>query len=279
MSVKRLSSSLYYLPRPNRWMKGIGAELPVEYKKFWKEWKLTKPTAVHYVKQEGRYIRDEETEVVRPVQNVPLPLLYPKEHNQGIWGGEAVIQGYMKKSKYHRRFPHFWFPMLKKTILYSEVLDKYMRTVVTDRTLNLIHEHYGFDHYLLKTPACDLISELAVKLKRQILLALVDKTLYPNDPDKREEIYNKYKEYLTAYTRDEIEWYGLTYKEACLKWIKLKDEQNPVQPLKLQYRAELIASLQEESKKQETEKTESMVDSTLSWISKVNPFSKDTKSK
>jgi len=45
------------------------------------------------------------------------------------------------------------------------------------------------------------------------------------------------------YTRKEIEWYGLTFKEACKKWIKLKTTQP--QPLKIQYRSELIAKLKE----------------------------------
>ena len=45
------------------------------------------------------------------------------------------------------------------------------------------------------------------------------------------------------YTRKEIEWYGLTYKEACKKWIQLNAKQS--QPLKIQYRSELIAKLKE----------------------------------
>ncbi|KZC04057.1 39S ribosomal protein L28, mitochondrial [Dufourea novaeangliae] len=209
MSMKQFGQRLYYIPKITRWSKGIGAELPEEYKKFWREWKLQVPTAVHYIKQEGSYVRDEETGVVRPVQNVPLPLLYPKEINGGIWGGETVVQGFRKKGKYYRRSPHFWFPGLKKSVLYSEVLDTYMRVVVTNRTINLIHEHYGFDHYLLKTPACDLRSELALKIKRRILLALLDKTLYPNDPAKGEEIFAKYKEYLTAVISDFVILYKI----------------------------------------------------------------------
>jgi len=50
----------------------------------------------------------------------------------------------------------------------------------------------------LQTPACDLRSVLALKLKRQILIALADKTLYPNDPNKRTEVYSKYEQYLSA---------------------------------------------------------------------------------
>jgi len=53
---------LYYYARPTRWSKGIGAELPVEYKKFWKEWKK-KPAAVHYIEQKGTYVKNDREEV------------------------------------------------------------------------------------------------------------------------------------------------------------------------------------------------------------------------
>lgn len=270
MSVKQFSQRLYYLPKITRWTKGIGAELPEEYKKFWKEWKLQEPTAVHYIKQEGSYIRDEKTELIQPVQNIPLPLCYPKEFHEGLWGGETVIQGFTKKHRFARRYPRFWFPQLIKSVVYSEVLDTYMSAVVTNRTIHLINEHYGFDHYLLKTPACDLKSELALKIKRKILIALADKTLYPNDSAKREEVYNKYKEYLTAYTREEIEWYGLTYKEACKKWTKQKQEQElqQMQPLKIKFREELIAKLKEE----EAKKAEEKLAASSTWNLKWNPF-------
>ncbi|XP_043674806.1 39S ribosomal protein L28, mitochondrial [Vespula pensylvanica] len=279
MSVNKVQS-LYYFPRITRWSKGIGAELPEAYKKFWKEWKIQEPTAVHYIKEEGKYIRNEKTGEVHPVQNVRIPLKYPKEFEQYILGGEAVIQGFRQREKYCRRYPHFWFPILKKSVLYSEVLDSYMRAVITQRTILLIHENYGFDHYLLKTPACDLRSELAVKLKRQILIALADKTLYPNDKAKRDEVYAKYSQYLSSYTREEIEWYGLTYKEACQKWIALKKEQNKVQPLKIQYRSELIAKLKENNIKeaQDIDVLPKEKDDGL-WLSKWNPFSKTSKTK
>jgi len=84
------------------------------------------------------------------VQNIPIPVIYPKEIDDGIWGGEAIVQGFKKKGRFKSRVPHFWLPHLKKSVVYSEVLDTYMRVVVTERTLRLIHENYGFDHYLLK---------------------------------------------------------------------------------------------------------------------------------
>lgn len=48
---------------------------------------------------------------------------------------------------------------------------------------------------------------------------------------------------LLQYTRKEIEWYGLTYLEACKKWNQ--ENKKITQPLKIQYRSELIAQLKE----------------------------------
>lgn len=70
--------------------------------------------------------------------------------HEGIWAGEAVIQGFKKKGKFKRRVAHFWIPSLKRSVVYSEVLDSHMGIVITERLIRLIHENYGFDHYLLK---------------------------------------------------------------------------------------------------------------------------------
>ncbi|XP_011303074.1 39S ribosomal protein L28, mitochondrial [Fopius arisanus] len=275
MPVTKLPNRLYYFPKPNRWQKGIGSELPEAYKKFWHEWKLRTPTAVHYIPEEGKYKWDEHQQTVLPVQNIPLPLRFPKEQDYGIWGGEAIVQGYRKKGKYRMKVAKFWVPTLRRSVVYSEILDTHMKTTITMRTIDLIHEHYGFDHYLLKTPACDLKSLLAVKLKREILIALADKTLYPHDPEKREEVYNKYKDYLSAYTREEIEWYGLSYKDAVKKWIAIKEPLEKPEPFKIRYRSELIAELK-------AAKIAEAMDADVerpseSWIAKINPFSKTPK--
>lgn len=84
------------------------------------------------------------------IQNIPIPLLHSKEMHEGLWGGESIIQGFKKKGKFKRKVPHFWIPSLRKSIVYSEVLNTYMRVVMTFRLIRLIHENYGFDHYLLK---------------------------------------------------------------------------------------------------------------------------------
>lgn len=271
MATKVISppSILYKYPRPNILSQEIFKGLPAEYIKFYEEWRLTTPSPVHYIPKEGKWERNPVTGEVRKVQNVPLPLKYPKEINDGIWGGETVVLGYQKRDPMRRRVPHFWFPRLRKSVVYSEILDKRMSTIVTNRTINQILDNHGFDHYILKTPAYDLMSLLALKLKRKMLFALMDRTLYPDDPEKREKVYNKYKHYLEPYTREYLEWYGLSITEAKIKAEKLEEVQ-PV-PLKQKYRLELVAKLKEEGllKEQSGENEQGK-----SWISKINPFSK-----
>lgn len=86
----------------------------------------------------------------QPIQNHPIPLKFPKEVHKGLWGGEGIVQGFVKKASDARRIPRFWVPQLKKSVVYSEILDKYMNMTVTIRALELIHQHYGLDHYILK---------------------------------------------------------------------------------------------------------------------------------
>lgn len=77
-------------------------------------------------------------------------MIYPKEAEMHIWGGEGIIQGFQKRDLYQRRVPHFWVPRLQRSAVYSEILDKYISVIVTNRAIHLIQAHYGFDHYLLK---------------------------------------------------------------------------------------------------------------------------------
>lgn len=70
--------------------------------------------------------------------------------HQGLWGGEGVVQGLVKKAKYRSPVPRFWIPNFFKTVVYSEILDKYLSVVATERALALIDEHAGLDSYLLK---------------------------------------------------------------------------------------------------------------------------------
>lgn len=70
--------------------------------------------------------------------------------HQGLWGGEGLIEGLIKKAKYRSPVPKYWVPNFQKTVIYSEILDKYLSVVVTERALELIDWHAGLDNYLLK---------------------------------------------------------------------------------------------------------------------------------
>lgn len=65
------------------------------------------------------------------------------------------------------------------------------------------------------------------------------------------------------YTRKQIEWYGLTFPEASIKWLKMN--KTIPQPLKIQYRAELIAKLKE-NKIKEAENVDVLPEETYVFI-------------
>ena len=88
-----------------------------------------------------------------------------------------------------------WFPNIYKTIVYSELLDVYLEVTVTQNALNKIDAAFGLDNYILRTPIQDFkTSQLALDLRRKMLIALAKKSFYPNDKEKHQIIYNKYKD-------------------------------------------------------------------------------------
>uniref|UniRef100_A0A8D9A4Z5 39S ribosomal protein L28, mitochondrial n=1 Tax=Cacopsylla melanoneura TaxID=428564 RepID=A0A8D9A4Z5_9HEMI len=262
-----------YQPRKGPFDTDIGSKLPESYRKFFAEWKSTDRKPVHYVNKEGRFKLNEHGRVV-PVINMPILDKETKEQHLGIWGGEAVVEGYrLPAHRYETVVPEYWVPRLLDQIVYSEILDKYLNVAVTQRTVDLINEHYGFDKYLLSTPACDLNSLLACKIKKKLLVALYDKTLYPDDPTKQETIYNKYKQYLENYSRDDLEWYGLSLPEAQEKCVALEREamERSKVPLKVTFRKELL----EELKQFKLDgKLDAPDEKKESFIKKFNPFAK-----
>nr|CAG4637439.1 EOG090X0GHI [Ceriodaphnia reticulata] len=245
----------------------ILSRLPVCYQKFFKEWKYGAQTPVHFKPEEGKWKRNPETGEVKIVQNKPLPLTYPKEFDQGLWGGEAIVRGFLKRHQLRRRVPHFWFPTLQKSVLYSEILDKYLEVVVTPRTLRLVDQHYGFDSYILETPPQDLKSNLGIKLKRTLLLALAKKDFLPNNPSKKEELLKKYQKHILP--EEEAEWYGLTLPEALEKLGKAEKVVVERKPLKLKFREEFIEQLKEKQLEESSAGSKSPSTSS-SW--NLNPF-------
>jgi len=243
-------------------------KLPVGYQKFYKEWREREPEPVHWIPRQEKWERNAETGEVKPVQNIPIPTKYPHQVHDGLWGGEGVVQGLVKKAKYRSPVPRFWVPKLQESVVYSEILDKYMEIVVTERALRLIDENFGLDNYLLKTPACDIQSLTALKLKRRILLALANKDFSHGDVKRQEELYEKYKQYVVP--REEAEWYGLSVKEAVARFNVLEKNAKAaeIKPLKYQLRLDLLQSLDQVTV------TSAKEEKSSSWMSKLNPFSK-----
>ncbi|XP_018604068.1 large ribosomal subunit protein bL28m isoform X2 [Scleropages formosus] len=196
---------------------GIYARLPQHYLRSLQE--TRPPTAVHWKPLGVKYRLNPKSGVRERVQDVPIPIYYPPESQRGLWGGEGWISGYRyaNNDKLSTRVKKCWKPQLFDRFLYSEILDHKFCITVTMRTLDLIDAAYGFDFYILKTPKEDLNSKLGMDLKRAMLLRLArkDTELYPEDPDRRERIYNKYKQFVIP--EEEAEWVGLSLEEAVEK--------------------------------------------------------------
>lgn len=109
----------------------------------------------------------------------------------------------------------WWFrPGLRQSVAYSEILDRHMLITMTERTRRLIEEAAGFDNYILRVgktrptfswdeaPFClqthqlDLRSRAGMRLKREMLLALIRKDLRPADPRRRDKIIQKYEKFI-----------------------------------------------------------------------------------
>lgn len=203
---------------------GIYARLP---KHYLKSLEVKEPTPVHFKPVGVEYKRNPKTGQRERVQDVPIPIYYPSESQNGLWGGEGWISGfrYANNDKMSHRLKKIWKPQLFKRELYSEILDHKFTINVTRRTLDLIDAAFGFDFYILKTPKEDLNSKLGMELKRAMLLRLArkDQELYPDDSIKREKVYNKYKHF--EIPEEEAEWVGLNLAEAYEKQRQLEDKE------------------------------------------------------
>ncbi|XP_040447441.1 39S ribosomal protein L28, mitochondrial [Falco naumanni] len=228
-----------------RLREGICARLPAHYLAQLQD--DTPPTPVHWRPLGVRYRRNPRTGERERVQDVPVPVYLPRAAHEGLWGGEGWIRGfrYARNDKLSTRLPKTWKPQLFERQFYSEILDATLTITVTMRTLDLIDEAYGFDFYILKTPKADMGSKLGMDLKRTMLLRLArrDPKLHPDDPARREAIYNKYQEF--AIPEEEAEWVGLSLEEAIEKQ-RLLEKKDPV-PLFKVYAEELVNQLKEQA--------------------------------
>ncbi|KAM7399311.1 hypothetical protein PAMP_018592 [Pampus punctatissimus] len=203
---------------------GIYARLP---KHYLKSLEPKEPTAVHWRPLGVQYRANPKTGQKERVQDVPIPIYYPPQSQDGLWGGEGWISGYRyaNNDKLSNRLKKIWKPQLFKRELYSEILDHKFTITVTARTLDLIDAAYGLDFYILNTPKEDLGSKLGMDLKRAMLLRLArkDTELYPNDSVKREKVYHKYKQF--EIPEEEAEWIGLSLEEALEKQRQLEHKE------------------------------------------------------
>ncbi|KAL7831657.1 hypothetical protein AOLI_G00292050 [Acnodon oligacanthus] len=202
--------------------KGIYARLPQHYLGALQD--TTPSTPVHWKPLGVKYRVNPKTGQRERVQDIPIPIYYPPESQDGLWGGEGWITGYRyaNNDKLSAKLKKIWKPQLFKKELYSEILDQKFTVTVTARTLDLIDAAYGFDFYILKTPKQDLNSKFGMDLKRAMLLRLArkDTELYSDDSVQREKIYNKYKQF--EIPAEEAEWVGLSLEEAVEKQRRLE---------------------------------------------------------
>ncbi|XP_060028689.1 large ribosomal subunit protein bL28m isoform X2 [Erinaceus europaeus] len=179
-----------------RLREGLCSRLPAHYLRSLEPGR--QPTPVHYRPHGAKFKVNPKNGQRERVEDVPIPIYYPPESQQGLWGGEGWILGhrYVNNDKLSKRVKKVWKPQLFTRELYSEILDTKFTVTVTMRTLDLIDAVYGFDFYILKTPQEDLCSKFGMDLKRGMLLRLArqDPQLHPEDPERRAAIYDKYKD-------------------------------------------------------------------------------------
>lgn len=144
-----------------------------------------------------------------------------------------MVEGFEKPKKLKPRINRLWAPTVEKHTFYSDILDIHINVEITDRTLELIDKHQGFDLYILKTPVQDLHSELGRRLQHKMLRALAT--------DPRDYIKEKYKDFIKPL--EEIEWHGLKENEAISKFKLMRVEETIEPPLKVTYARQLIENL------------------------------------
>lgn len=247
------------------WEDGVRSRLPEHYKRNYMETFSRKPIPVHFIPQNRRYTINEQG-IRIPFIEAPIPVVYPPQSHKGLWGGEGIVEGMKQKRDLITKewSARIWKPLILKRIFYSEILDNWMAINVTTTTLDSIDELYGFDFYILKTHEVDLKSKLGMKLKREMLQTLLDKSMHPDNEAKREHVYKKYKDFIIP--QEEIEWLGLDIQEAEAKQELLEEMQYYELPSKKETLFNLLID--------RLDSGEIKVGSD-SWMDKLNPLNKE----
>ncbi|KAI1301416.1 39S ribosomal protein L28, mitochondrial [Halotydeus destructor] len=245
VSYSRLIGKTRHWKRPS-----FLSRLPENYYRHRKELELP-AERVHDVEEKGQlldfHVADPKTLRIERKPDEPVNVVRPVEADHGIWAGEGVVKGFLKhRDVYGTYSAKFWFPNLVKTVIYSEILDKYLTFVMTNRALDKFDEAYGFDSYILQTPVQDLKSQLALDLRRKMLIALATKDFHKDNPEKQSYILAKYKEHIIPL--EEAQWFGMELVKAVTKK-KIMETAAP-RPLKEKLTAELLRRLKEEKESQ-----------------------------
>lgn len=190
------------------------------------------------------YKQDHDTGYVYRVPDQPIHVVFPdgkygeQSADMGLWAGVGAVEGFEKPKRLKPRINRLWDPTIEKHTFYSDILDVHINVTVTDRTLELIDKHKGFDFYILATPVQDLTSELGRRLQHKMLVKLAQET--------RDYIKEKYKDYIKPL--DEVSWHGLKESEALTKFKLMRVEESIEPPLKIKFARELIAQLKAEKR-------------------------------
>ncbi|CAG0886136.1 unnamed protein product [Cyprideis torosa] len=254
--------------------RGVLSRLPEHYKEFFNDWKYGPLTPVYYKPEESPFFMTEQGLLKRQWKDLPIPLTPTPAADYGLWGGEHPVFGYRQKKK-DEPYLKWWFPTFIRTTVYSEILNKYLSVVVTQRTLDLINDFAGFDFYILKSSNADLHSNLAMKIKRKMYLALAYKNIPYDDEKTINQVFEKYQEF--AVPAEEAEWFGLTLTEAVekQKWLETLAEEKK-QPLKQAYRQELLKKLrkmkEEKTLPQYSPEDDEFNKEKKPLLSRLNPF-------
>jgi len=243
----------------NEWLTGQKGRLPRHYVAFHKQWEKQPKAFIHDIAPCAKFEKDEFGNVQR-VQMPRIPILYPEEFHEGLWGGEGIVKGglepemkkhagQMRNKKFQPQYKaaeeKYWVPKLHFGVVYSEILDKYLEIAMTERAERLIDEAFGLDNYLLKTEVNEIYSHMGLKLKRELLLTLANAEveLYPNEPTKRNEMLDKYKDFIWPF--EEADWHGLPLAEALHKAHSIDriEEELSIRPKKEEYREFVLEKL------------------------------------
>jgi len=229
------------------WNYGLKKNMPQHFKDYQSLWRQGPQEHIHSKPKQAIFEKDEWGEIY-PVQNPRIYVVYPDKFHDGLWGGEGVIKGMLKRDDgNHRNFKSppakYWWPTLLEGVVYSEILDKHIELDCTKRGIRLVDEAAGFDKYLLSTPVNEVYATGLLRIKREILLALSDRESFTTKAGGKSAVYDKYQEWVVG--RDEADWHGLTMDEAKMKQARIEADQKEQEtvPDKLKYRQELVEML------------------------------------